>query len=75
MKAWIVRVAAFLAVSTLGLGSLSAEQYTQRISGKEVVVHTNPVPVVVHRVLPPYLGKHVSARQLQQGRLPPGFKR
>jgi hypothetical protein len=37
-----------------------AKRYTAIRSGKAVVVHTNPGPVVVHRALPPYgLGKHV----------------
>ena len=42
------------------------KQQVDQKNGKEVVVHTNPAPVVVHRVLPPYgIGKHVYA-----GRLP-----
>lgn len=47
---------------------LSAPQHAQAKrfvavkDGKTVVVHTNPAPVIVHRVLPPYgLGKHVYA--------------
>jgi hypothetical protein len=39
-----------------------AKKYTAVKDGKEVVVHTNPAPVAVHRVLPPYgVGKHVYA--------------
>ncbi len=55
--------------------SASAEKHVTQVNGKELVVHTSPVPVVVHRVFPPYLGKHVSARQLKAGRLPAGSRR
>jgi len=65
-----------LAISTLCLSSsASAEQYTKQVNGRTVVVHTNPVPVVLHRVVPPYLGKHVTARQVENGRLPPGLRK
>jgi len=50
--------------------SAYAERYTRQVNGKTVVVHTNPLPVVVHRVLPPYLGKHVTQRSLNNGRPP-----
>lgn len=37
-----------------------AKKQTAVKNGKEVVVHTNAAPVVVHRVFPPYgVGKHV----------------
>ena len=37
-----------------------AKKHTAVKNGRTVVVHTNPAPVVVHRVFPPYgLGKHV----------------
>jgi hypothetical protein len=37
-----------------------AKKYTAVRNGKVVVVHTNPAPVIVHRIFPPYgLGKHV----------------
>lgn len=40
-----------------------AKRYTENRGGKEVVVHTNPAPVMVHRAFPPYgLGKHVYER-------------
>ncbi|MCR4412146.1 MAG: hypothetical protein NUV77_06935 [Thermoguttaceae bacterium] len=43
-------------------GMAEAKRYTAIKDGKEVIVHTNAAPVVVHRVLPPYgLGKHVYA--------------
>jgi hypothetical protein len=43
-------------------GVAEAKKYKAVQNGKEVVVHTNPAPVAVHRALPPYgLGKHVYA--------------
>jgi len=37
-----------------------AKRITTVRGGKVVVVHTNPAPVAMHRVLPPYgVGKHV----------------
>ena len=53
----------------------AAEQFTKSVNGRTVVVHTNAAPVVLHRLVPPYLGKHVTARQLQAGRLPPGLRK
>jgi hypothetical protein len=46
-----------------------------QVNGREFVVHNSSVPVLVHRALPPYWGKHVTQRQLKAGRLPPGAKR
>jgi hypothetical protein len=45
----------------LALPSIAeAKKHVAVRNGKTVVVHTNPAPVVVHRVFPPYgLGKHV----------------
>jgi hypothetical protein len=45
----------------LALPSIAeAKKHAAVKNGKTVVVHTNPAPVVVHRVFPPYgLGKHV----------------
>ena len=39
-----------------------AKQYATKKNGKEVVVHDRLAPVVMHRVFPPYLGKHVYDR-------------
>jgi len=76
MKRFVITTVASFVISAIGLSSVaSAEQYTKQVNGRDVVVHTNPVPVVMHRVVPPYLGKHVTARQLQSGRLPPGLRK
>ena len=64
-----------LAIPAGSIRSASAEQYVKQVNGKQLVVHTNVVPVILHRVAPPYKGKHVSARQLQAGRVPPGARR
>jgi hypothetical protein len=72
------RVIAVVMVGFLGFATLPnayAEKYVQHVNGREFVVHTNPAPVVVHRVLPPFLGKHVTERQLKVGRLPPVARR
>lgn len=54
---WILAAAVVL---TLAMADVSrAERYNAVRNGKEVVVHTRVAPVIVHRVLPPYLGKHV----------------
>jgi len=70
-----------LAIVVVGLSSFasvpqaSAEIYSRQVNGKELIVHTNAAPVVVHRVLPPFHGKHVTERQLKAGRLPPAARR
>ena len=59
-----------LAVLPCLLAVASAEQHKTVVHGKEFVVHTNPVPVVMHRVLPPYWNKHITARELKAGKIP-----
>ncbi len=51
--------------------SAFAKQYVRHVHGRDVVVHTNPVPVVLHRIVPPQYGRHVTERELQNGKLPP----
>jgi hypothetical protein len=50
--------------------SASAKQYVRNVQGREVVVHTNPLPVVLHRLVPPQHGRHVTERELNRGRVP-----
>jgi hypothetical protein len=33
-------------------------------------VHTSPIPVVLHRLVPPQHGRHITERELQSGRTP-----
>lgn len=72
---FVAALALVFALCTCATRPAHAEQYVRKVNGKEVVVHTNPVPVVLHRVVPPYLGKHVTARQLKTGRLPGGLRK
>jgi hypothetical protein len=51
-------------------GTASAKQYVRNVQGREVVVHTSPIPVVLHRLVPPQHGRHVTQRELQTGRVP-----
>lgn len=73
MKSNIVRGA--LTVVAVGVlasvpNSAEATQYKKIVNGKEVVVHTNPIPVVLHRLVPPQHGRHVTAREVNQGAAP-----
>ena len=51
-------------------GNASAERHLQRVNGKEVVVHTNPIPVILHRMVPPQLGRHVTQKEVSKGTTP-----
>ncbi len=64
---WFAAIA--LSLSAL-IGTARAKQYTRKVHGKEVVVHTSPLPVVLHRMVPPQHGRHVTERELQQGKVP-----
>lgn len=59
-KVILVAVAGVFALLPLSLAS--AKQAATKRSGKEVVVHDRLAPVVAHRLVPPYLGKHVYER-------------
>lgn len=41
----------------------SAEQFIARHGNKQVVVHTNPIPVLLHRAVPPNVGRHITLRE------------
>jgi hypothetical protein len=47
----------------------SADQFLGHQNGRQVVVHTNPFPVVMHRLIPPNYGRHVTIREYQATRL------
>lgn len=51
-------------------GGVEGKQYTRRVQGREVVVHTNPIPVVLHRMVPPQHGRHVTEREISSGKVP-----
>lgn len=61
---------AFALFACGSFGIAEAKQYTRKIQGREVVVHTNPLPVVLHRMVPPQHGRHVTERELQHGKAP-----
>ncbi len=71
----ILAISVFSLTTFTSLPQLSAETYSKLVNGREVIVHTNAAPVIVHRLLPPFYGKHVTERQLKVGRLPPAARR
>jgi hypothetical protein len=68
-----IRIPAFLVTALISLSigqNAMATQFTKIVNGREVVVHTNPLPVVMHRLVPPQHGRHVTVRELNQGNIP-----
>lgn len=47
--------------------STQADQFVANLQGKEVVVHSNPLPVIFHRLIPPNYGRHVTAPEFRNG--------
>ncbi len=47
--------------------STHAEQFVANLKGKEVVVHSNPLPVIFHRLIPPNYGRHITVREYRNG--------
>ncbi|MFN7877450.1 MAG: hypothetical protein ACK5PB_19170 [Pirellula sp.] len=73
MKSNITKGAlALVAVAITGSlpSSSEATQYKKIVNGKEVIVHTNPIPVVLHRLVPPQHGRHVTAREVNESPAP-----
>ena len=48
------------------VSTVEAGKYRAIRHGRVVVAHTRVLPVVAHRVLPPYRGRHVYARPQAQ---------
>ncbi len=66
-----LRLAIILSLICIGFqGTADAKQYTRHINGREVVVHTNPIPVLMHRAVPPQHGRHITQRELRTGQIP-----
>lgn len=40
-----------------------ADQFVGNQNGREVVVHTSPLPVFLHRLVPPNYGRHVTIQE------------
>ena len=54
------RVLSFAALLCLAIAPIvSAQQFEVRTAAGTKVVHTRVAPVVVHRLLPPFYGRHV----------------
>lgn len=47
-----------------------AGSYVTTYKGREVVVHSSPIPVILHRAVPPQLGRHVTQREIATGTVP-----
>jgi len=59
-----------LAAVPLLFSLASADQHTTTVEGKEFVVHSRRAPVIVHRILPPFKNKHITAREFKNGKIP-----
>jgi hypothetical protein len=68
-RAIVAVFAATLIVAAMS-GTASAKQYVKNVHGRQVVVHSSPIPVVLHRLVPPQHGRHITERELQSGRVP-----
>ena len=66
----VIVLALAIAFSSFFASSAEAKQYTRQVHGREVVVHSNPIPVILHRMVPPQHGRHMTERELTQGKLP-----
>ena len=69
----IIKTASILSVLVAGVvlaPQADARRQKQVVNGREVIVHSNPIPVVLHRVVPPHHGRHVTVKEVQSGRLP-----
>ncbi len=64
---FVGKISAFAVVAMLANSAL-ADQFTGHQNGREVVVHTNPIPVILHRLVPPNYGRHVTIREYQATR-------
>ena len=49
---------------------VNADQHIQIVNGREVVVHSNPIPVILHRMVPPQFGRHVTQKEVANGKVP-----
>ncbi|XZE46197.1 hypothetical protein SH467x_001470 [Pirellulaceae bacterium SH467] len=74
MRNFQIITAALALLTGLGINLSTAEarQYKKVVNGREVVVHTNPLPVVLHRMVPPQHGRHVTQREIAGGSVPSG---
>lgn len=57
-----------LGLFVLSVSHVEAEQYEGFYHGRAVVVHTSPLPVLLHRLVPPDHGRHITLREYQTAR-------
>ncbi len=57
-----------LALLTMLTNNASADQFVGRHNGREVIVHSNPIPVLLHRLVPPNHGRHLTFKEYQASR-------
>ncbi len=62
----LIAIVGFLSLSSIA----KADQHKQVVNGREVVVHSNPIPVILHRMVPPQHGRHVTRKEVVSGKLP-----
>ncbi|MEI8213392.1 MAG: hypothetical protein WCI02_14690 [Planctomycetota bacterium] len=65
-----ISILAAVAFALIDSRSSEAKQTVANLHGRQVVVHTNPVPVFLHRLVPPNHGRHVTLREYQSGGIP-----
>lgn len=61
MKIPLIAVSLVLGLSTVA----HARQYVVQQAGRVRIVHTRIVPVLIHRVFPPYTGVHIHESELR----------
>lgn len=64
----IVTITLVAFVMTVLSSDASAIQHKQIVNGKEVVVHSNPIPVILHRMVPPQYGRHVTQKEVSHNK-------
>lgn len=68
MPALILRLSFALLLVLAIAPSTPAAQYQVRTADGGKVVHTRMAPVLMHRLLPPFYGRHVYQGSVYQGR-------
>lgn len=70
MNRFLSRTLVAVLVIGFGASAANADQFRARHHGREIVVHTNPIPVFFHRLVPPNYGRHVTLREYRSGKVP-----
>lgn len=67
----VARLAIFASFMLFLTANAEAKQYKKVVNGRELVVHTNPIPVLLHRMVPPQYGRHVTEKEVVSNSIPP----